>query len=98
MFKKVLKGNKKVVLKKDGHVRRDWVHALFVFMLSIVLVTALSVFIFTKTNAEREVVAPENTTTEILNQELLEQTLEFYAEKEERFERYQRQVPSAPAL
>jgi predicted PurR-regulated permease PerM len=98
MFKKGLKGNKKVVLKKDGHVRRDWVRALLVFMIVVALVIAISILIFTKTNSNQEVIVEEIATTEILDQELLEQTLEFYTKKEERFERYQREVPFAPTL
>ena len=48
-FKKGKKG-KKIRLKKTDHVHHDWVIALLVFFLGILIVVGISAFIFIQTN------------------------------------------------
>jgi|GEM_PF-5706094 len=100
MFRKLLKKTKrkKVFLKKGDHVNRDWATALLVFLIAILVVVAISIFIFAQVNSAEGPTAEQIGNGDLIDQELLDKTLEYYSEKKELFSRYQNEVPSAPEL
>ncbi len=97
-FFKKGKKRKKIILKKDGHVHHDWALALIVFMFFVVVAVVVSGLIFFKINETEEVVVDPIANPDVLDQELLQKTLDHYNEKEERYLQYQGEVPDAPRL
>jgi hypothetical protein len=96
-FKKGKKG-KKVSLKKDDHVRHDWLIALLAFFVAILVVISISAFIFLRTESAEVGLQVELKDESLINQELLDETLFYYKTKEENFLKYERSVPEAPQL
>ena len=101
MFKKIfgkIKKKKKFALKKVEHAQRDWVTALLVFFIAIVAIVVVNIFIFIQINSIEDAATDDIKDIELIDEELLNETLNFYAEKEDRFMKYQTEVPNAPEI
>ena len=100
MFKKFFKKKKgkKIVLKKDDHVRHDWGVALLIFAFATFLVVLLSFLIFQETNTVEQNEPPVLENTDLIDQGLLDETLQYYSGKEDIYLKYQNRVPIAPEL
>lgn len=100
IFDTLKKGKKKEFsLEKSDSVRHDWVIALGIFFLAIVAVVAFNGYIFL--HVDREVTPAAvgtGSNRSIIDIELLNKTIDFYANKKEHFDMYQEEAPSAPGI
>lgn len=92
------KKKKKFELKKVGHVQHDWMIALLVSVIAVLIVIAVNTLIFLQVSKPNEVLSGGSQGSKLVDQELLEYTLDFYKEKEERFLKYKREIPNAPDI
>ena len=82
-----------------AHVNRDWTVVLMVFVIIVLVVTALNVRLFMRIDKGELFVVEDTDKTAVSNtidEELLGSTLEFFEEKENRFEQLKRIAPSIP--
>ena len=98
-FTKKKKGSKSVSLKSDNKVAQDWVIALFVMFGLTLVISTVSAFIFLSSQeidfTEAEV---SDRIRDIVDEELLTNTIDLYSEREDEFSSYERRAPSAPRL
>ncbi|MCH7597645.1 hypothetical protein IID27_01205 [Patescibacteria group bacterium] len=84
-----------------AHVNRDWSFILIVFVVVIVLMTALNVRLFMRIDKGDLFVIESIDSTAVgntIDEALLGYTLEFFEEKENRFERLKRVAPPIPSV
>ena len=105
MFKRIKSIFQKTVSHSDredrDRVNRDWMVILTVFVIIILLVTALNVRLFIRIDKGELFViedTDETTVSNTINEALLGRTLEFFKEKEDRFEQLKRTTPFIPSV
>ena len=84
-----------------AHVNRDWTVVLMVFVIIVLVVTALNVRLFMRIDKGELFVVEDTDKTAVSNtidEELLGSTLEFFVEKENRFEQLKRTTPFVPSV
>ena len=105
MFKRIKNIFKKLVPHSDredrDRVSRDWMVILTVFVVIILLVTALNVRLFIRIDKGELFVVEdtdETTVSNTIDEALLSRTLEFFEEKGNRFEQLKHTVPFIPIV
>ena len=98
-LKKYFKKNKRAVLKKEKHIRRDWLLSLLVFVVITIGFSLISFFIFLQINGEDTYEHESVINTErLIDQELLNKTIEINEDKRKAFIEYQEEGIDVPGL
>lgn len=99
-FTKKLKRKKSSWLKERNRVHSDWHRSLLLFFGLIFLVAVVGVYMFL--NADNiqisEVANPSDNTQNVIDQDLLNQTIDLYTQKAERFKELQDNFEGAPRI
>ena len=99
-IRKKFKSRKQVVFKNDQHVYRDWILSISMFFGLVLLVVIFGTYMFISAEnieiSENEEI--QDSSRNIINQELLIETIEFYTDKEKTFQELQTNFKGAPNI
>ena len=97
-FKKKFKRKKRFQFKRGTEASGDWGNALIVTFLAIAILALIGAYVFFVVVNKKVSIGEEEDISNIIDQELLNSTIELYTDKRELFEKYQKEVPEAPVI
>ena len=99
-FTKRFKSKKNTTFKKEEYIYRDWILSFLFFIIAVLGVVAVAVYMFlsVKNIEATENLKSSDTLTNIIDQELLIETINFYTKKEETYNSIQTDFEGAPGI